>query len=74
MGLEDHTLALLVVAGKQDTSAPSWVRAEALAGVVDVMLADLPAPSPENEAAWQAAQPGLGASIKAQLLGLKARA
>ena len=40
----------------------------------DVLLTDLPAPTPENEAAWVASQPGLRESLAAQLLQLKVQA
>ena len=39
--------------------------------LADVLFTDLPAPSPENEAAWQASQPDLSQSLRAQLLMLK---
>lgn len=75
MSLQDHTLALLPSLGEEvaagSAAAPLWLRHEALAGLADALLTDLPAPSPENEAAWQAAQPGLGESVRAQLLALK---
>ena len=39
--------------------------------LADVLFTDLPAPSPDNEAAWQASQPDLPQSLRAQLLTLK---
>lgn len=39
----------------------------------DVLFTELPAPTPENEAAWAASQPGLGEALAAQLLTLKAQ-
>jgi hypothetical protein len=66
--LEEGTLALLRAPG-----GAAWVRREALAEVVDLMFADLPAPSPAHEAAWAAAQPSRSEALRAQLLSLKAQ-
>lgn len=40
----------------------------------DVLFTDLPAPTPENEAQWLAAQPSWRDSLRAEVLGLKLQA
>ena len=50
-----------------------WVREEALSSVTDVLFAELPAPTPENEAQWAAAQPTTQENFQMQLLALKAQ-
>lgn len=66
--LADGDLAL---APPVDAPTPTWLRHEGLAEPLDVLFADLPAPTPEIEAQWLASQPGLGAALRVQLLTLK---
>ena len=40
----------------------------------DVLFTDLPAPTPENEAQWQAQQPGFSEMLAAQVITLKLQA
>lgn len=39
-----------------------------------MLFTDLPAPTPENEAAWVASQPGMREALGVQVLQLKAQA
>lgn len=65
---DDDSLAL--VAGGQQ----AWLRHEELASIGDVLFTDLPAPTPENEAAWVASQPGWRWTLAAQIVQLKMQA
>ncbi|PRW59755.1 ER membrane complex subunit 1 [Chlorella sorokiniana] len=65
---DDDSLAL-VADGQQ-----AWLRHEELASIQDVLFTDLPAPTPENEAAWAASQPGWRETLAAQVLQLKVQA
>jgi len=56
-----------------DGSAAAWVRYEALASTVDFLYAELPAPTPENEAQWAAQQPTISEALQMQLVALKAQ-
>ncbi|KAI3435883.1 hypothetical protein D9Q98_001941 [Chlorella vulgaris] len=65
---KDDSLALVKDGGV------AWTRLEELASVTDVLFTDLPAPTPENEAQWLAAQPSWRDSLRAEVLGLKLQA
>lgn len=64
MAADDSTA--LVEQGKA-----TWVKEEALASVTGSLFLDLPAPSPELAAQWQAAAPSLSERVQAEFLGLK---
>lgn len=51
-----------------------WTRYESLASVIDVIFADLPAPTPENQAEWMASQPSMKDRLRIELLALKSQA
>jgi hypothetical protein len=78
--LEEGTLAYFppdrssgASGGDDDDSVAAWVRYEALASTVDFIFAELPAPTPENEAQWAAQQPTTSEVLQMQLVALKAQ-
>lgn len=66
--LEEGTLAFFSPGASTEAA---WIRNEALSGVTDLLFADLPAPTQENEAQWAAQQPSTSESLRMQLLALK---
>jgi ER membrane protein complex subunit 1 len=68
--LQEGTLALM----RKGADTAAWTRHEALASVSGVLFADLPASTPENEAAWEAAQPSRMERLKFEWLALKSQA
>ncbi|KAG7669833.1 hypothetical protein Ndes2437B_g06022 [Nannochloris sp. 'desiccata'] len=72
--LQEGTLAYFILdSSSVDGSAAAWVRYEALASTVDFLFAELPAPTPENEAQWAAQQPSTSEALQMQLVALKAQ-
>lgn len=68
MQLQEGSLALM------GGGSTAWIRHEALASISDLLFADLAAPTPENEAEWEASQPTWSESFSMQLLALRAQA
>jgi hypothetical protein len=67
--LQEGTLASF----SSEENVARWVRYEALASTVDFLFAELPAPTPENEAQWAAQQPTTSEALQMQLVALKAQ-